>query len=273
MGRFEEAELGIAGLSERSPKSIDVIHLRAKLALEQGEPQAAREILQGHEAALRTDLSMQATYGTALLRAGQAGLARVWLEPVVEAFPNRREVRTLLAEAELAAGDPARALATIRPLAERPDARPEELKIAAQAAANAGDSSAERYAARTKLTTPEWIGGELAKADTALRNQQWAKAVQSYEAIDARSKTPNAMVLNNLAYAKAKLGQSDEAVQIAMRAVELAPDHPAILDTAGWLLVKTGKDRKRGISLLEQASKLDPDNTSIARNLAAAKRS
>ena len=80
------------------------------------------------------------------------------------------------------------------------------------------------------------------------------------------------MVLNNLAYAKSQLGENEEAIRIALQAIEVAPDHPAILDTAGWILVQTGSDRARGIEMLERASKLDPDNSGIARRLARAKR-
>lgn len=272
MGQLDEAREGIERLSEMAPKSIDVIHLKARLALEQGEWEKAREILQGHETELRGSPSMQATYATSLLRVGQVSQARAWLEPLVEDFPGSREPRTLLAEAQLASGDPRAALATIRGLAERPDARPEELSVAAKAAKAAGDPSANRFARRESQSTPEWIGGELAKADTALRNRQWRKAVASYEAIGARTTSPNAMVLNNLAFAKSKLGENDEAVRIALQALELAPDHPAVLDTAGWLLVETGQDRARGLELLEKAARLDPDNPAIAQRLAAAKR-
>lgn len=272
MGQIEEAREGIERLSEMAPKSIDVIHLKARLAIEERKWEKAREILQGHEAELHGDPSMQATYATALLRVGQSGQARAWLEPLVEEFPGSRKPRTLLAEAQLASGDPRAALETVRPLAERPDASPEELSIAAKAAKAAGDPSSGRFADREATSTPEWIGGELAKADTALRNRQWSKAVESYEAINARSASPNAMVLNNLAFAKSKLGENEDAIRIALKAVELAPDHPAVLDTAGWLLVETGSDRSRGLAMLEKAARLDPDNTAIAQRLAAAKR-
>ena len=273
LGRLEEAKNGLARLAELAPKSIHVIHLRARIALEQEDWATARDILQGHEAALREHPHMQASYATALLRVGQPGQAHALLEPLVEDFPGSREPRTLLAEAKLAQDDAAGALATIRTLAERPDARPEELKIAAEAAKAAGDRSAARYVERSKGSTPEWIGGELAKADMALRNRQWAKAVESYEAIDARTSSPNAMVLNNLAFAKSQLGETEAAIEIALKAARIAPDHPAVLDTAGWLLVESGRDRSRGITMLEKASRLAPDNAAIARRLAKAQKS
>jgi len=80
------------------------------------------------------------------------------------------------------------------------------------------------------------------------------------------------MVLNNLAYAKSKVGASSEAVDLALQAVKISPDHPAILDTAGWLLVETEQDVAQGIRLLEKASALEPDNSAITRRLSAAKK-
>lgn len=272
MGRFEDTRDGLQRLSTMAPKSIDVIHLKARLALEEKRWDDARVLLQGHEAEMRDSASMQATYATALLRVGQVAQARAWLAPLVEDYPTLREPRTLLAEAELAAGNAKAALQTIRALAERPDARPQELALATKAARASGNASAKRFAQREKLSTPEWIGGELAKADTALRNRQWHKAEESYEAINARMATPNAMVLNNLAFAKSQMGKNDDAIRIALRAVEIAPDHPAVLDTAGWILFETGEDRARGVDMLEQAARLDPENSGVARRLATARR-
>lgn len=222
---------------------------------------------------MRENPSLQLTYATALLRVGQASQARAWLEPLIEDFPASREPRRLLAEAQLASDDPRAALNTVRALAERPDARPEELSIAAKAARAVGDPAAGRFARRLGEITPEWIGSELATADAALRNRQWHEAAASYEAINARTSAPNAMVLNNLAFAKSKLGKREDAIRIALEAVKIAPDHPAVLDTAGWLLVETGKDPARGLKMLEKAARLDPDNVKIAQHLAAAKRS
>ncbi|GMN02129.1 tetratricopeptide repeat protein [Erythrobacter sp. MTPC3] len=271
MGRLDDAGQAIGQLSEMAPKSIDVIHMRGKLALAEGDWEKARAVLQPHERALIENPSMRATYATVLLRAGQAAQALILLQELVEQNPAMREPRTLLAEAQLRSGEPGAALSTIRVLAMRPDARPEELKLASEAAAAAGDSSAKRYEGRIAAATPEWIGGELAKADAALRNKQWQVAADSYEAINDRSARPNAMVLNNLAFAKSQMGQSEQAAEIALQAVAIAPDHPAILDTAGWLLVDTGKDKARGLAMLQKASELAPQNTAIARRLRIAK--
>jgi tetratricopeptide (TPR) repeat protein len=272
MGRLDEAGDLIDKAAATAPDNPRVVQLQARLAVERKDWARARSLLQGQEAAVRQDPAMQVTYATALLRLGQFEQAQALLRPLVTRYPGMRSPRLLLAEAQLAGKDGKSALATIRPLAERPDASPAELQIASKAARLAGDPAANSYAQRARLPAPEWIGGELAKGDSALRNRQWHKAIESYEAIVARSRTPNALVLNNLAYAKSQAGQKDEATELALRALSLQPDHASIMDTAGWLLVETGRDRKRGVELLRKASQLEPDNTGIANRLAAARR-
>ena len=79
------------------------------------------------------------------------------------------------------------------------------------------------------------------------------------------------MVLNNLAYALSRTGALNEALEHALRALELAPDHPSVLDTAGWLMVQVGEERSRGIELLERAANLAPGNPAIAEHLEQAR--
>ena len=110
----------------------------------------------------------------------------------------------------------------------------------------------------------------MAKGDTAMREGNWARATAIYESINQRLNRPNAIVLNNLAYAKGRQGQTDEAVKIALQAVASAPENASVLDTAGVLLIETGQDPQRGKAMLAKAARLAPDNPTIARNLAQA---
>jgi len=80
-------------------------------------------------------------------------------------------------------------------------------------------------------------------------------------------------VLNNLAYAQDQVGNKAVALGYALRALRQAPTNPTVMDTAGWLLVQTGKDRDRGVTLLRAASAGAPGNVTIRQHLAAAQRS
>lgn len=268
--RLDEADTLLAEVAERHPADQQVLYLQARMATEREDWARVRSLLQSHETAMRSHAATQVLYAQALLRLGQVQQARSWLEPLVNRYPNQRLARRLLGEAQLQGGDARSALDRVRVLADRPDASPEELKLAAKAAKQAGDEKAAEYARRASMPAPEWMGGELARADTALRNRQWQSAADSYRRILERSAQPNAMVLNNYAYALSQLGDDQAALRFALQALELSPEHPSIMDTAGWLLVETGTDRPRGVALLRRAAANAPDNPAIARHLAQA---
>lgn len=272
LGRLDEAQELLTGLAEESPDNLQIIYLQARMASAQEEWEDVRRILQPSEPAMRDNPRMQALYGQALLRMGLAEQARGWLIPLVRKYPGHLLARELLGEAQLEGGDAANALRTLRPLAERPDASPGQLALTAKAAAAAGDSSAKRYQERARMPAPEWVGGELAKADQSLRNGNWSDAAERYQGILDHSKSPNVTVLNNLAYATSQMGQQEEALKLALQALKIEPNHPSVMDTAGWLLVQTGEDRQRGIALLRAAASRDPDNQTIAKHLAAAQK-
>lgn len=269
-GNVADANPLLADLQEEDPENQAIAFLRARAAAAGKDWKLVREILQPHENEMRQSGPLRLAYGEALLELGLSAQALSWLQPLHRANPDSRRVRSLLARAQTESGDGAAALETIQPVAIRPDATPDELQIAAAAARKAGSAQAERFSERAKSASPEWIGGELAKADSALRNQQWTLAEQSYENILEQVPARNAMVLNNLAFARMQLGKRDEALEAALEAVKLEPEHPSILDTAGWLLVQTG-EKDRGRAMLEKATRLDPDNATIARHLANAR--
>ncbi|WP_379546863.1 tetratricopeptide repeat protein [Qipengyuania sp. DSG2-2] len=271
MGRLQEAKTQLADVSEQVPNRPDVLYLRARFAGENGDWEEARSILQPHEDAIRSSAALQVLYAQTLLEMGQVEQARSWIAPVVRRYPGQRLARRVMGEAQLRSGDAKAALASLAMIAERPDAGANELRLAAQAAERAGDPRANAFASRASRPAPEWIATEIAKADAAMREGRWGDAAASYGRIKQRSSRPNAIVLNNYAYAEGQLGNNDKAVGLALEAVKLAPENPSILDTAGWLLASTGQDKQRGITMLEKAAKLDPGNATIADHLARAK--
>ena len=272
MEKFADAGPLVAALDEESPENPDIALLRAQLAANEADWSAVRDILQPYEQQMDRLPRMRLVYGEALIELDNHAQAVSLLRPLLRGNPGSRELRELLARAQFGAGDADQAFATIEPLAMRPDAQPTELEIAARVAQATGDPRASEFQRRSRQITPQWVGGELAKADRALRNRQWETASASYSAILDRSDARNAMVLNNLAYAQSQLGEKKRALELALEAAELEPGNAAILDTAGTLLVETGS-RDRGVRMLERAVALDPDNAGIAGRLARAKKS
>ena len=90
-------------------------------------------------------------------------------------------------------------------------------------------------------------------------------AVELYAQV-LESRPKDVVVLNNLAWASHRLGRAN-ALEYAEQAYALATDNPAVIDTLGWLLVKTGKVR-RGVDLLRQAVELAPHMSEIRYHLA-----
>lgn len=271
MEDFQSAKPLVGELAKEAPENRSIELLRAKLAARDGDWAQVRDILQRYEPEMDESPGLRLAYGEAQLELGYPAQALALLQPMLNANQSQRELRMLVARAHLASGNAREALDTIELVAIRPDARAEELTLASEAAKALGSPKAAEYRTRAGEITPQWIGGELAKADQALRNRQWESAEASYEAILDRGSARNAMVLNNLAYAKSRLGKKDEALKLALEAVEASPENASILDTAGTLLVETGS-RDRGVAMLEKAAALDPDNARIARRLAAARK-
>ena len=76
----------------------------------------------------------------------------------------------------------------------------------------------------------------------------------------------SAAILNNLAWVADKLGEPG-AKDYIEKALEMEPDSPAILDTAGMMAVRRG-DLTSGVAQLEKAHRLAPSEVSITVNLA-----
>jgi putative PEP-CTERM system TPR-repeat lipoprotein len=85
-------------------------------------------------------------------------------------------------------------------------------------------------------------------------------AIAAYQALLTQA-PGSAIVLNNLANSYQQVGDK-RALETAEQAYKLNPDHPAILDTLGWLLVEKGQ-AGRGLELIEKALAKVPGNPDI----------
>jgi predicted Zn-dependent protease len=147
-----------------------------------------------------------------------------------------RPVATRLARAYTRAGQPAKAIAT----------------LSSYRKANPGD----RFAA-------------VQLAEAHLQARQYRPAVAIYQDLRKQGLASDPIVLNNLAWASHQL-RDKRAVAYAEAALKRAPASPAIQDTLGVILVETRRDPKRGLALLQAATRTAPRDANIRFHLAQA---
>ena len=143
-----------------------------------------------------------------------------------------------------------------------------------EALRNAGDGAgAGRVLALYLRQNPDSVAALTLAGNDWLVAGNWMQAIAAYERVRARVGDRDAVLLNNLAWAYSKVGDEDRALPLAARAWSLDRRNPATADTLGWLLFKSGRDRLRGLALLEQAARGAPGDAEIGRHLAAARKS
>ena len=268
LGRMREAEPLIADLARRTPDDPEIVYLQARAAAEDREWADVRDMLQPFEA--EEDARLQLLYARSLVELDLPEQAMPRLNTLLRRAPQSDAVRRLLARAQFGAGDARAAHRTIRPLALSADGSPQDMAIYA-AAGRASGRPDDARAALASAPPAERVGTLLSEGDNALRTGNWRAAIDAYEELRGWTGDSNAMVLNNLAYARSRTGDDAEALRLAETALRLAPDNPSIMDTAGWLMIQTGRDRSRGLLLLEQAAERAPNNATIQRHLREAR--
>lgn len=272
LGRLDEMDAVIKSAAEFAPGDPDVLYLRARSAVARKDWAKVRDLVQPVEGTLPQQSPVRLFYAQALVQLGQAELASAQVAPIARSQPANRAVRRILAEAQLAAGNAPAALETFRPVADSPQARPEELELMARIARAAGDASAVQYQARSRAPSPQTLAADIAEGDAAIRQGAWARAATAYERILAATDGRNVMVLNNMAHAQSMLGNHARALEFADKARGLAPDNASVLDTAGWVRWRAGREPDEARRLLRAAAAKAPENATIRAHLAEATR-
>ena len=136
-----------------------------------------------------------------------------------------------------------------------------------------GRRAAADYAARAARPSPGRTANLLVRADQALAAKDWKGAIIAYQALtDREGVRPNAMMLNNLGWAHFQDGQTDKAIKLLQDALKQAPDNASVLDSLGWVLWSSGKDRAAARSYLAKAHRLAPANAAIKADWEAGSR-
>jgi len=246
----------------------------ARLALLRGDPQGAQEKLLAARQLAGDRPAIQLLAGQVAMAAGNHDIAIAELSRYLGSGVRDEDAALTLAAAYAASGDPERAVTALKPLADLPGPSRSVLAALSRYAKAAGQASAAaNYAARAARPSPARTANLLVRADQALAAKDWKGAIIAYQAlIDREGVRPNAMMLNNLGWAHFQDGQTDKAIKLLQDAFKQAPDNASVLDSLGWVLWSSGKDRAAARSYLAKAHRLAPANTAIKAHWQAATR-
>ena len=112
-------------------------------------------------------------------------------------------------------------------------------------------------------TNPNDVSARIMMANESIISApQVAKAQYLYV---VELEPSNLIALNNLAYLHLQDNELQQADKLASMAIEMAPQNPQILDTAGSIKIALG-DKQAALSLLEKARRLAPNSLSIEEN-------
>ncbi len=128
-------------------------------------------------------------------------------------------------------------------------------------------ADADRTAASWLKANPDDLAVRTYLAERAIGENRLADAEILYRRM-LEIRADNALVLNNLAWVAGRLKRPD-AISLAQRADELAPNNAAILDTLGMLQVESG-EIETGLANLHRAVALSPSTGALRINLAKA---
>lgn len=138
-----------------------------------------------------------------------------------------------------------------------------KLLTALQASGKSAD--ADKFTATWQKDHPQDLAFQMYLADGAIARKDYQQGERSYLAL-LKQQPKNAMIYNNLAWITAKL-HKDGAIAYAEKAVSLAPNQPAFMDTLSGLLAEKGEYDK-AIEIQKKVVELSRSAPAFQLNLA-----
>jgi cellulose synthase operon protein C len=214
----------------------------------------------------------QIAYIGALLSRGLGDEALERARRLQQAHPGAPDAHVLVGDALGIKGDFAGAANEYRKAANLSFTEPVALRMI-EALQRSGQGATAAHVLELFLSqNPRNVPAQLLAANLYIEQRQWAKAARTYEDLRKRLGDGDAVMLNNLAWAYSELGRYREAIPLARKAWTLDRANPATTDTLGWLLYRSGTDKKQGLALIERAARAAPENPLIRQHLAVARR-
>lgn len=224
----------------RMAKTPDLYLQDAILKQSAGNTAAAKISLEAGLVLDPQDLRLLGALIRTMARAGDKAGATARLRRAAEAAPQSVPVRLFEAHWLMQQGDEAGARAALQAVRQANPNVEAALLMQARQESVAGRPEQSRSLLTTAIagnpkSVSAWI--QLALLEENLGNKvEAARAYREALKLDAR----NLVALNNLAYNQAENGDLDEALRLAQQARGVAPDHPNVQDTLGWVYFRKG---------------------------------
>jgi len=258
VGRVDDAIRVYRRLHDEFGKSEPLMLRIAALESEQGRQLAARLLLEEALEQNAESVAALALLAQVESRAGRLDRGLQLAQEIQRIDPESALGYGIAGDIQAKSGDAEAALKSYRAAAEREPSRELVIKRHAMLARLGEDSAANELLIGWLDANPQDIALRLLLATRYQEQGQRAEAIRAYEEIlDQRPE--HAAALNNLALAVFPNDQP-RGLDHARRAIELAPDNPAIKDTYGWLVVESGRPGE-GLEYLEQAAEALGDPT------------
>ncbi|MBL8385936.1 MAG: PEP-CTERM system TPR-repeat protein PrsT [Burkholderiales bacterium] len=288
-------------MASKYPDNLAVQVALARSYLAVADHGTARSVLQNATKMADFDAVVLVGIGRLQIVAGNFAGAAYCVQKALQGRPDDLGALALSVDIELRRPDLPRAEAALKALAAKHPNQPETVLASANLAMRKGQFAAAVAAYRGLWSQQETVenalnlarahlaAGEPAKAATFLEGVAKARpgdsqiatalaemrfrAGQTAQARDAylqvlAARPEDAQAHNNFANLLLKIGDP-AALQHAERAVKLAPNNPAYVDTLGWILVKSGQV-DAGLRFLREARLRRPDDPEFRYHLAYA---
>jgi tetratricopeptide (TPR) repeat protein len=264
LGRKDEALAALAAAEALYPARIQLDAL--KKDIEAGRPVAQLIASPAHGAS-----EVLLNLGSALNRGGGEAFVRLYLQLALALRPDSDSALVLLAGVaeQLGAGEEAIGLYERVP-AKSPIRRVAELQMGLNLADMEKHDEAIVHLKRVLEADPKDMRGYLAMGGVYAAQKKYAEAAEIYERAVAQLGEGtradwNVFYQRGIAYERLK--QWPKAEPNFLRALELYPDHPQVLNYLGYSWVDMGINLEKGLELIQKAVDLRPSDGYIVDSL------
>ncbi len=249
------------------PDSASAQLRMGQLKLAQGNPEGALQNLRRAAELAPDAVEPRAALAAVHLRTGKPDAARAIVADLLKAQPRNPVAIALQGDVAMAEGKFSDAAGAYRRALALRKELGVQTRLHGALLASGARGEADALLASMLKEAPQNPQLRLYAGDVALRRADWARAAEHFEAALERQPN-NAIAMNNAAWALHEQN-NPRALELAEKAVALAPQSAAVLDTLGVILMAQG-NTTRGVEVLRRAVAFGQQQPQVRLHLAEA---